>query len=240
MRRNRHRAFRAGTRPGPAVHAPTAPLFETADERHVWLTRFGPSRRAPSLIEPAPASGLAQRPRRRGPAGRRAVRRRLPASPREPPAFRRGDRVVRRFAPALRLRGALASRARSPCWHAPAPCGHAPGRPTGQSGSPWPQSTALPPPSGARPARWRAALEKPHACPESRPVRPFELWGDTAGLTRAFRQRDAAAGFGCWPPHLPSGGPGRSCDRRSRPCWRPVPGVKSSATARPAGGGSTS
>jgi hypothetical protein len=126
----------AGTRPGPAVHAPAAPLFATADECDVWLTRFGPSRRAPSLIEPACASGLAQRPRRRGPAGRRVARRRLPASPREPPAFRRGDRVVRRFAHALRLRGALASRARPPCWRAPAPCGRALGRPTGRSGSP--------------------------------------------------------------------------------------------------------
>ena len=126
----------AATRPGRAVHPPTAPSFETADERYVWLTRVGSSRRAPSLIEPAPVSGLAQRPRRRGPAGRRAVRRRLPASRREPPAFRRGDRVVRRFAHALRLRGALASPARSPCWHAPAPCGHAPGRPTDHSGSP--------------------------------------------------------------------------------------------------------
>jgi hypothetical protein len=62
----------AGTRARPAVLARTAPLFETADERYVWLTRFGPSRRLPSLIEPASASGLAQRPRRRGPTGRRA------------------------------------------------------------------------------------------------------------------------------------------------------------------------
>jgi hypothetical protein len=87
-----------------------------------------------SLIERA--SARAQRPRRRGPTGPRAARRRPPARPRAPPAFRHGDRVDRRFAHALRLRGTLASPALSPCSRAPSPCGHALGRPAGRSGCP--------------------------------------------------------------------------------------------------------
>jgi hypothetical protein len=140
----------------------------------------------PSLIERASARAQRpRRPRRRGPTGRRAARRRPPAWPREPPAFRHGDRVDRRVARALRLRGTLASPALSPCSHAPSPCGHALGRPAGRSGCPLPQCTALPPPSGAGAQGWRAAKEEPRACGQSRPIGPFAY---TAGTRPSQRE----------------------------------------------------
>jgi len=123
---------RRSRRPPRALRA-----AQSGRRRAVHIARRGQaqaSRTGTLVIEPANAR--AQRPQRRGPTGRPAARRRPPASPREPPAFRRGDRVVRRFAHALRLRGALASRARSPCSHAPSPCERALGRPTGHSGCP--------------------------------------------------------------------------------------------------------
>jgi len=179
-------------------------------------TRLRPSRRAPSLIEPA--SARAQRPQRRGPTGRLAARRRLPASPREPPAFRRGDRVVRRFAHAPRLRGALASPAPSPCSHAPAPCGHALGRATGHSGSPQPQCTALPPPSGARRARLESGEGETSRPPPSldlsvRSKPGVTLRSRVAHSRGGTRQRASAVGRSSPVRQRP----GRSYEGRSRP-----------------------
>jgi hypothetical protein len=123
-----------GLGPTPLDTASMAPLLRPATKRYAWPNKVEAVANGTLVIEPA--SARAQRPPRRGPTGRPAVRQRLTASPHEPPASRRGDRVVQRFAHAPRLRGTLASRVPPPCSHAPAPCGHALGRPTGHSGSP--------------------------------------------------------------------------------------------------------
>jgi hypothetical protein len=199
------------------IQAPTAPLFETGDKRSPPLNK---PRAVAKHPVGRPASARAPRPQLRGPTARPGARRPLPASPREPPAFRRGDRVARRFAHALRLRGALASRARPPCWRAPAPCGHALGRPTGHSWSPEPQCTALPPPSEVRRVRSESSAGETSRPPPS--LDP-SVRSNPGGGHFGFDSRTPAA-----EPDMRDAGPigaiGLACpvDRR-RPIGRPLP-----------------
>jgi hypothetical protein len=167
--------------PVPAVHR--ADHAVVRDRRQAFRAPHNARAVAKHPLD-RPASARAPRRQLRGPTARRVARRLLPASPRGPPAFRRGDRVVRRFAHALRLRGALASPARSPCWHAPAPCGHALGRPTSHSGSPEPQCTALPPPSGTRRVRSESSAGETSRLPPS--LDP-SVRSNPGGMTLRFR-----------------------------------------------------